>query len=180
VDVTDVRRLWTEVLEAVKRQRRTTQILLEQATVATLSGRTLRLAMPTTGLARKVEEPGNADVLRAALREILGVDWTIRCETGADGGASTEPGRRSEPAAVSTATRDAGPGRGASPAPTRRSAPPAAPASPADQPPDEDDIPDDYDDLGPDRSGTAVVDPEQAAIELLAAELGARPLDGDS
>jgi DNA polymerase-3 subunit gamma/tau len=178
VDVTDVRRLWPEVLEAVKRQRRTTQILLEQATVSTLSGRTLRLAMPTTGLARKVEEAGNADVLRAALREILGVDWTIRCETGADGGASADPGRRPEPAAASTASRDSGTGRGTITASARRPAPPAAPA-PAG-PPDEDDIPDDYDDLDPGRSGGAVIDPEQAAIELLAAELGARPLDGDS
>src|SRR5207245_1758271 len=80
VEVTDVRRVWTEILAAVQRIRRTTQILLASATVASVGGGALHLTMPAAGMARRVVEPANADVLRAALKEVLGVDWMIRCE----------------------------------------------------------------------------------------------------
>ena len=88
-DVTDVRRVWPEILAAVKQQRRTTQILLESATVAELAKNTLVLSMSSPGLARKVEEHGNAQVLRQALTGVLGVDWAIRCT--ASGGTRSEP-----------------------------------------------------------------------------------------
>ena len=71
--------MWPEILAAVKQRRRTTQILLESATVAELTGTTLVLSMSSPGLARKVEEHGNAQVLRQALSSVLGVDWAIRC-----------------------------------------------------------------------------------------------------
>ena len=192
VGVTDVRRLWSEVLEAVKRHRRTTQILLEQATVTELSGRTLHLRMPTPGLARKVEEPGNAEVLKTALREILGVDWTIRCDTGASGSRETTTGSggaaQSDLDAPSQAHRpgstsipsSAGVASDASArAPVRGRS--AGRASRDDGPLDpDDDIPDDYEDARSGRSSGPVVDPEQAAIELLTAQLGARPLDPEA
>ncbi len=180
------------MLEAVKRHRRTTQILLEQATVTELSGRTLHLRMPTPGLARKVEEPGNADVLKAALREILGVDWTIRCDIGAVGSRETATGFGGATHPISTRrVKPVGVGR---PRCRRRPALHRAhphglpqrgrstePASRYDRPDDpDDDIPDDYEDARAGRSSGPVIDPEQAAIELLTAQLGARPLDPEA
>ena len=192
VGVTDVRRLWSEVLEAVKRHRRTTQILLEQATVTELSGRTLHLRMPTPGLARKVEEPGNADVLKTALREILGVEWIIRCDTGPSADRETATGFGGATHPISTRRVSAvGVGRRrcrrrpASHRAHRHGLPQRGrstePASRYDGPDDpDDDIPDDYEDVRAGRSSGPVIDPEQAAIELLTAQLGARPLDPEA
>lgn len=153
VDVTDVRRLWTEILAAVQRIRRTTQILLASATVASVGGGALHLTMPAAGMARRVVEPANADVLRAALKEVLGVDWMIRCDA-ADGAA---------------------PGRGA-PQSGSRGPQPRGPLSDLVPPPDEDDIPDDYgEQMDPDVP-RVVRDPEEMAIELLTSQLGAQRL----
>jgi DNA polymerase III subunit gamma/tau len=160
IDVTDVRRVWPEVLTAVQRQRRTTQILLESATVVGVESGVLQLAMPHAGTARRVLEPDNADVLRGALKQILGVDWTIRCDAGgAAGSAGSSP--RESPTGPSSAGRS-----------TIQASDPLPP------PPPEDDIPDDYgDDPGPEALAATVRDPEEVAIALLSAELGARRLD---
>ena len=155
MDVTDVRRVWNEVLAAVQRHRRTTQILLASATVASVSGGALHLTMPAAGMARRVVEPANADLLRAALKEVLGVDWAIRCEA-ADGGEGAGAPQRPAP-------RRANAGKG--------------PVSDLDPPPDEEDIPDDYgDELDP-AARLAVRDPEEIAIELLTSQLGAKRLE---
>jgi DNA polymerase-3 subunit gamma/tau len=189
VGVTDVRRVWPEILAAVKRQRRTTQVLLESATVASVDGSptggTLLLTMPSPALARRVMEPGNTDVLRAALHEVLGVGWQIRCEAG-DAGAAD----RSAPAGATEARSD----RGWDGPPDARtdSARPSAPATSgsgdrmsgaaddrAPAPPDDDDV-DPYDEIDPDGPPAAVQDPEQVAMELLADRLGARRLDPEN
>ncbi len=155
VDVTDVRRVWAEVLAAVQRHRRTTQMLLALATVASVGGGALHLTMPTAGMARRVVEAANADLLRAALKEVLGVDWAIRCEA-ADGGDG------------SGAARPAGPQRGTA---SRE------PVSDLVPPPDEEEIPDDYgDELDP-AARAAIRDPEEMAIELLTSQLGAKRLE---
>ncbi len=114
IGVTDVRRVWPEVLTAVQRQRRTTQILLESATVVGVDAGVLQVAMPSAGMARRVLEPANSDLLRAALKELLGVDWTIRCEAVGAGGQRTpaaarqgdRPGARpAQPSAVRPPSR---------------------------------------------------------------------------
>ncbi len=180
IGVTDVRRVWSEVLAAVKQHRRTTQVLLESATVTALDRGVLVVSMPTAALARRVNEPGNADVLRAALRDVLGVDWRVRCESGdaAEGGSAgrsapaavgQQPGSRaSAPAAGRDA--DAGAGAGAGPAADRGGRGGAGPnvdltpataragvtARPSSTPvaaqpvSDEPDEPNPYDDLDPD------------------------------
>jgi DNA polymerase-3 subunit gamma/tau len=157
--VVDVRRNWPEVLAKVQQRRRTTQILLESATVVALENGVLRLTMSSAALARRVLEPANADLLRAGLKQVLGVDWRIQCD--ADGarptGRPTGPDRR--PAA---------------PADPWDGAPPPEP--PADGP--DEDIPDDYGEPPDPRStATAPRDPEAMALELLSTQLGARPLD---
>ncbi len=156
VDVTDVRRVWNEVLAAVQRHRRTTQILLASATVASVGGGALHLTMPAAGMARRVVEPANADLLRAALKEVLGVDWAIRCDAAdGNGGGTVRPA-----------------------APQRSGAQLSAPVADLIPPPEDDDIPDDYgDDLDPAVVPAAVRDPEEMAIELLTSQLGARRLE---
>jgi DNA polymerase-3 subunit gamma/tau len=157
--VVDVRRNWAEVLAKVQQRRRTTQILLESATVVALENGVLRLTMPSAALARRVLEPANADLLRAGLKQVLGVDWRIQCdaEGARPAGRPIEPDRR--PAAP------ADPWGGAAP-----------PEPPADGP--DEDIPDDYGEPPDARStATAPRDPEAMALELLSAQLGARPLD---
>ena len=177
VGVTDVRRVWAEVLTVVKEKRRTTQAMLDSATVADLDGSTLILTVPSAALGRRVMEAGNVEVLRAALRQVLGVDWRIRCQAPPEDGAT---GGRSH----SGATPAGGFGGGAPPG----SGPPAGPGSrnrarvdgltaPTPEPPD-DDIPEDYGaPPDPDAPVAAPRDPEEVAIELLASQLGARRLE---
>ena len=138
-------------------------MLLELATVAGVSAGTLQLTMTSAGLARRVMEPANAEMLRAALKDVLGADLMIKCGT-ADQAAA--PSARPAPAA-------------------RQEAPRRQPASgPSDIPPPPepdpyDDIPDDYDsEPDPSAPPPQVRDPEQVAIELLTEQLGARRLEG--
>jgi DNA polymerase-3 subunit gamma/tau len=164
IDVTDVRRVWPEVLAAVKRQRRTTQAILEAATVIAVESGVLQLAMPSAVMARRVMEPTNSDLLRAALKEVLGVNWTIRCE-----------------GVGSAAVKTGGPPRGSTGGPPSASLsgePSGDPLPPPPPPPEDDDIPDDYGEpVDPQALGTVVRDPEEIAIALLTTELGARRLD---
>ena len=163
VDVTDVRRVWNEVLAAVQRHRRTTQILLASATVVAVEAGALHLTMPAPGMARRVVEPANADLLRAALTEVLGVNWVIRCE-------AAEPQSGSAPSGSVPGGRSPLPQNG--PRPGQGWGPDPVP------PPDEEEIPDDYgDDVDPSAQRQPVRDPEELAIELLTSQLGAKRLD---
>ncbi len=160
IGVTDVRRLWPEVLVAVKRQRRTTQAILEAATVIGVENGQLQIAMPSAVMARRVLEPNNSDILRAALKEILGVNWTIRCEAV---GATAEPA--------------SGPPRGSTGGPPSAAMASTGAGDPLPPPPPEDDIPDDYGEPVDPKAVAGVRDPEQTAIALLSEQLGARPLE---
>jgi DNA polymerase-3 subunit gamma/tau len=205
IGVTDVRRLWPQVLEAVKGQNRRAHALLESAavTVVRVEGGVLLLSTQFPALARMVSEARNADLVRDALRDILGVDWRIRCvETGAEGSAtghSTEQSGGRGPAA-SAGSRTSDESATAEPAGApRRSASSIngsrtwAGSDPkvgdqrtepaAVQSDDHDDADyDPYSDIDPDTesSGEAsyqVHDPSKAAIDLLTAKLGAHPID---
>ena len=155
IGVTDVRRVWPEVLAAVQRQRRTTAILLDSATVVGVENGALQLAMPSAGVARRVLEPNNADLLKVALKQVLGVDWVIRCEAAGPGPAGT-------PAAGSRGPTT-GPAGGAG-----RTGPADRAGEVPPPPPEDDDIPDDYGEpTDPDAPVAAVRDPEELAIALL-------------
>jgi DNA polymerase III subunit gamma/tau len=112
LSVTDIRRLWPEVLEEVKGKRRFTWILLSQnAQVAELRNGTLLLAMSNAGARDSFARGGNEDVLREAIVVVMGADFAI--ETMVDpsasaAGASRRPqtARPREPSAPeSPATR---------------------------------------------------------------------------
>ncbi|HYP45811.1 MAG TPA: DNA polymerase III subunit gamma and tau [Propionibacteriaceae bacterium] len=76
--VTEVRRLWPEVLEEVKGKRRFTWILLSQnAHVTEVRHGTLVLTMPNAGARESFAKGGSEDILREALVVVLGADLKI-------------------------------------------------------------------------------------------------------
>jgi DNA polymerase-3 subunit gamma/tau len=139
-----VRSMWTTVREKVRQRSRTTEVMLAGAIVLAVEGDTLVLSHESAPLAKRLVEQRNSDVIREALKDALGVDWKIRCESGA-----------AAPAA----------------APKPDSPAPSAPAPPDD---DEEDM---LAEAGSDTSEVTRRDPEEAALELLQNELGARRID---
>jgi DNA polymerase-3 subunit gamma/tau len=137
-----VRSMWTTVREKVRQRSRTTEVMLAGAIVRAVEGDTLVLSHESAPLAKRLSEQRNADVIREALKDALGVDWTIRCEAG-----------------------------GAAPAPD------PAPAAPAQTQRDEEEE-SMLAEAGNDTSEAPRRDPEEAALELLQNELGARPIEG--
>jgi DNA polymerase III subunit gamma/tau len=99
LSVTDIRRLWPEVLEEVKGKRRFTWILLSQnAQVAELRNGTLLLGMSNSGARDSFARGGNEDVLREAIVVVMGADFAI--ETMVDPNATSPPGASRTPQAV--------------------------------------------------------------------------------
>jgi DNA polymerase-3 subunit gamma/tau len=86
--------VWPEVLEAIKRRRRTHALLLN-AEVSTVDSDLLVLAVPTAPLARLLAEESNLEEIRTALRDILGVEWKVRVEV--DSGPAPGSGRDDDP-----------------------------------------------------------------------------------
>jgi DNA polymerase-3 subunit gamma/tau len=138
-----VRSMWTTVREKVRQRSRTTEVMLAGAIVRAVEGDTLVLSHESAPLAKRLVEQRNSDVIRDALKDALGVDWRIRCETG---------GGQPDPAPVAQA---------------------------APQPPQRDDEEESMlAEAGNDTSDAPRRDPEEAALELLQNELGARRIDG--
>lgn len=100
VGVNDVRRLWPQVLEMIKGRNRRTHALLESAavTVVGTDGGVLQLTSKFPALARMISETSNADLVRDALRELLGVDWRVRCSEEGAGSGPGDTFRSSAPA----------------------------------------------------------------------------------
>jgi DNA polymerase-3 subunit gamma/tau len=148
---TDVRRVWPELLGVVKRHKRTTEALLKNAQVHQLSNGVLTLATSSPALARRLGDDLNKDVIREALNELLGVRWRVEAVVE---GAAAATGVAVPPAQAQEAAR-------------------AAEAAEARELMAEREA----DDSGESEREPAV-DPEQAALSLLRAQLGARPVDG--
>ncbi|WP_205875302.1 DNA polymerase III subunits gamma/tau [Mycobacterium camsae] len=144
-----VRSMWPTVRDKVRERSRTTAVMLSGATVLAVEDNTLVLTHEAAPLARRLSEQRNADVIVEALKDALGVNWRVRCETGPPAVAdiSTVPVKVEEPVPEpDSAQRDeeesmlAEAGR-SDPSQPRR-------------------------------------DPEEVALELLQNELGARRIDG--
>ncbi len=105
-DAAGVRRLWPDVLDAVKSRRRTPHALLSQhAQVTEVRGRTITVAFTGAALKRTFSVGANVDVLRDALREVLGGDWQVELRDAPPGGtANPGPG---PPDSLGAATRGA-------------------------------------------------------------------------
>jgi DNA polymerase-3 subunit gamma/tau len=134
LDAADVRRQWSTVRERVSERSKAINAMLSDAVVRALDGDTLVLTHPAVTLAKRLSEQRNADVIREALKDALGVDWTVRCEVAAAVPESL-PDEHDEDSMLAEAER----------------------GQPADAP---------------------RRDPEEAALELLQNELGARRIDG--
>ncbi|BBY06108.1 DNA polymerase III subunits gamma/tau [Mycobacterium noviomagense] len=133
-----VRTMWPTVRDKVRQRSRTTEVMLAGATVRAVEGNTLVLTHESAPLAKRLCEQRNADVIAEALKDALGVDWRVRCETGS---------------ATLTET-------------------PAAEPDPAQRAEEESMLAEAGRESAPERR-----DPEEAALELLQNELGARRID---
>jgi DNA polymerase-3 subunit gamma/tau len=140
--------MWSTVREKVRERSRSVYAMLADATVLAVEEDSLLLAHKSPPLAKRLTEQHNADVIRDALKDALGVNWRLRCEAGA-GYAPLAP----EPLA---------PEPQPDPVDTHRA--------------EEDDmIAEAHDE---DVETAPRRDPEEVALELLQNELGARRIDG--
>ncbi|MGV0851404.1 DNA polymerase III subunits gamma/tau [Mycolicibacterium phlei] len=97
-NVAAVRSMWTTVREKVRERSRTTEVMLSGAIVRALEGDTLLLTHDSAPLAKRLNDQRNADVIREALKDALGVNWKIRCEPGsAPPPPAAEPSAPAEP-----------------------------------------------------------------------------------
>ena len=78
-----VRSVWPTVRDKVRERSRTTEVMLAGAMVRAVEDSTLVLTHESAPLAKRLSEQRNTDVIREALKDALGVDWKVRCETGA-------------------------------------------------------------------------------------------------
>ncbi|HVW41391.1 MAG TPA: DNA polymerase III subunit gamma and tau [Amycolatopsis sp.] len=182
VDATAIRRVWPDLLAAIRKTSRSTEAMLTNATVQGVEGSTVVLAHTAEPLARRLSEPRNADFIAAALHEVLGGTWQVRCVHGGGGGGggSARPsGPRPQPnppqrAAPQQPQRTYQRSAPAPPAPPRvAQAEPDIPLPP--EPDDEEAMT--AEDFTPSPPAAPAVDPDAVAHQLLAEHLGARPLD---
>ncbi|MQA02024.1 MAG: DNA polymerase III subunit gamma and tau [Streptosporangiales bacterium] len=152
-DVSELRRMWPEVLEAVKARRKFAwMVIKDNAQVASADGNVLKLAFSREGDAKGFANNGCEPVLREALAEVLGMDWRIETTTGA--------GQPPPAAAVGAPAQVSGP------------------SAPAEAP--EPDLPEPVDDAVDDPSELDAAQPADdglTGLPLLERELGARVID---
>jgi DNA polymerase III subunit gamma/tau len=151
-----VRTMWPTVRDKVRQRSRTTEVMLAGATVRGIEDNTLVLTHTSAPLAKRLSEQRNADVIADALKDALGVNWRVRCETGDAAPAVSAP-----PAG--------GGGRTFAPAVEE-----PAPEPDSAQRDEEDDM---LAEAGRTDPSAPRRDPEEVALELLQNELGARRID---
>ncbi|CRK54475.1 DNA polymerase III subunits gamma and tau [Rhodococcus sp. RD6.2] len=203
-DAAAVRAAWSEVRAKVRDRSRTVEVMLSGASVRGVGDGRLVLVHASAPLAKRLAEPRNAEVIRQALHDVFGVDWSVDCQVGsADEPAPARAAARPQQSKPAAAPRFSRPSQAqAAPASAPESRPEPASRPPVDDipPPDEPDYPHDpgpmdFDPPTPD-SVTAEDeeemmaeaaepadpsvrrDPDEVALELLADILGAKPIDG--
>lgn len=77
IGIEDVRRLWPELLERLKR-RRVVWSLMQNATPVDVSGAELSLVVQHQGLVRRFADSTVTDLVAETLHELLGVRWKLR------------------------------------------------------------------------------------------------------
>ncbi|MET1000051.1 MAG: DNA polymerase III subunit gamma and tau [Marmoricola sp.] len=125
LSLADVRRIWPDLLEQVKKMRRFTWILLSQnAQVIGVDATSLTVGFKTAGARDSFVGGGSEEILRQAAIDMIGADWKIEVavDPSAEPGAETAP-RVTRPAVQQPPTppepsadsSDAGPGAPAGP-----------------------------------------------------------------
>ena len=158
----DVRRIWPDLLEQVKKMRRFTWILLSQnAQVIGVDAKTLTVGFKNAGARDSFVGGGSEEILRQAAIDMIGTDWTV--ETVVD--PSAQPGQETAPRVTRPATEEAPSAARAEPV----AAPPTTVAAAEPQSVDGDAHRDD-----------PPADDGLAGAELLARELGATVIEETS
>ncbi|QWF81301.1 DNA polymerase III subunit gamma and tau [Amycolatopsis sp. CA-230715] len=200
IDAAAVRRVWPQLLSAIRKSSRSTEAMLTQATVLSVEGSEVTLTHSAEPLARRLSDPSNADKIAAALGEVLGGHWKVRCVHGtaaAKAPAAPKQAPRQNPQPEQQSRSYQRPSASAPPAPSaQEAAPPAPPPQAQQQPPKPKSLPEPDIPLPPEPddeemhaeeggpipdmpAGAAApsVDAEEAAHKLLQEHLGARPLE---
>ncbi|MFD9734323.1 DNA polymerase III subunit gamma and tau [Umezawaea sp. NPDC059074] len=194
-DIAAIRRRWAELVTAVRQVNAVAGAMLGPATVAEVEGNSIVLTHPSAPIAgRLTNEPRNAGAITQAFGKVLGGTWQVSVVHGEPGSGPVRPTQ------VKTArpapTRPSQQGRPvAAPEPPQRQAPtgrpPADDVPPPPEPPDLDEPPlppepmDEEEMLAevaampPTDPGAPRADPEAAVLQLLADQLGARPLKSE-
>ena len=182
IDAAGIRRLWSDLLAAVRKNSRSTEAMLTNAMVQSVEGDTVVIAHPAAPLARRLAEPRNADAIAKALGELLPGHWQVKCVPATQNAAATQSAAtkpRTEPPTFKRPTQPAEPAP--APEPPRAATPPQAPAAPAsDEPPPPEPPDDDYFEDVPSSAPAeeeAPRDPEADVVKLLTDKLGARAID---
>ncbi|MGH3434143.1 MAG: hypothetical protein ACRDQB_15040 [Thermocrispum sp.] len=156
-----MRGVWTDLLKAIRKNSRSTEAMLTNATVQSVDGSDVTLTHPAEPLARRLSEPRNADVIAAGLTELLGGEWRVRCVPA---GGATPPRQQAQ---QRSAPRN--------PPARQGQAEPEVPLPP--EPQEDDDLyAEEPASLEP-PPGRTKPDPGAAAMKLLSDQLGARPLE---
>jgi DNA polymerase III subunit gamma/tau len=134
VDLAALRRLWDDVLEAVKQRNRSAHAMLkEYAQLASVDARTVTLSFNNAAIARNFDSNGKADFFRAALREVAGIDLQVKVVSDrapAPGSAPSPPPAAAAPSPTAAPQATTAPDDDAAPA-SRETGPTAdAPAAP--------------------------------------------------
>ncbi|MFD9703038.1 DNA polymerase III subunit gamma and tau [Lentzea sp. NPDC059081] len=190
MDATAVRRVWSELLAAVRSASRSTEAMLTNAVVSEVDGNVVTVTHTSAPLARRLAEPRNTEAIATALSAVLGGTWQVRCTHGTPGATpqATTPAKAPRPAPTRP-SQQGQPQQPKQPDPPQRPAPrpPADDVPPPPEPPEPDDPlppePDDEEAMLAEAARPAdpsavqhAQDPETVMLKLLADELGARPL----
>ncbi|MFG1627861.1 DNA polymerase III subunit gamma and tau [Kribbella sp. NPDC049227] len=115
VGLADIRRLWPEVLEAVKAKRRFAWIMLSQnAQVIAIDDQTLTLGLVNAGARESFARSGSDEILRQAMIDTIGLNRRVEAvvdpstDPGAGGGHQPAAPRPSGPQAGGGSTTPAG------------------------------------------------------------------------
>jgi DNA polymerase III subunit gamma/tau len=155
-----VRAMWPTVRDKVRQRSRTTEVMLAGATVRAIDDNTLVLTHASAPLAKRLSEQRNADVIAEALKDALGVNWRVRCEAGAPASAAGVPPASGGANPVTAEVDETPPSE-------------SADANSAHREEEEHMLAE----VGRSDPSAPRRDPEEAALELLQSELGARRID---
>jgi DNA polymerase III subunit gamma/tau len=192
MDATAVRRIWSELLAAVRATSRSTEAMLTNAMVSEVDGNVVTITHTSAPLARRLAESRNTEAIATALSSVLGGTWQVRCTHGTPGATAQQstPAKAARPAPTRPSQAQNQQSRPQpEPQQTQAPRPPIDDVPPPPEPPEPDDpLPPEPDDeeamlaeaARPVDPATVnevqAKDPESVMLQLLADELGARPL----
>lgn len=78
MDAAAVRRVWSEILAAVRGSSRSVEAMLSAAGVQSVEGSEIVLSHTAEPLVRRLSEARNVDTVAGALQQVLGGEWRVR------------------------------------------------------------------------------------------------------